>query len=47
MKYSVLILAQNEEAFIGNCLQSIMYAADKVPEIGQVYILLKRQNLTS
>ncbi len=28
MKYSVLIPAHNEEAFIGNCLQSIKYAAD-------------------
>jgi glycosyltransferase involved in cell wall biosynthesis len=42
MKYSVLIPAHNEEAFIGNCLQSIKYAADKVPEEVEIIVALNR-----
>jgi hypothetical protein len=42
MKYSVIIPAHNEEAFIGNCLQSIKYAADKVPEEVEIIVALNR-----
>ncbi|MBE9543285.1 MAG: glycosyltransferase [Proteobacteria bacterium] len=42
MKYSVLIPAHNEEAFIGNCLQSIEFAAEKVPEEVEIIVALNR-----
>jgi glycosyltransferase involved in cell wall biosynthesis len=42
MKYSVLIPAHNEEAFIGDCLQSIKYAADRVPDGVEIIVALNR-----
>jgi len=42
MKYSVLIPAHNEEAFIGKCLQSIKCAADQVPGEVEIIVALNR-----
>jgi glycosyltransferase involved in cell wall biosynthesis len=42
MKYSVLVPAHNEEAYIGNCLQSIKFAADKVPDEVEIIVALNR-----
>jgi len=42
MKYSVLIPAHNEEAFIGDCLLSIKSAADKIPEEVEIIVALNR-----
>ena len=42
MKYSVIIPAHNEEAFIGKCLQSVQSAADRFPEQVEVVVALNR-----
>jgi glycosyltransferase involved in cell wall biosynthesis len=42
MKYSVLVPAHNEEAYIGNCLQSIKDAADRVTEEVEIIVALNR-----
>ena len=42
MKYSVLIPAHNEEAFIGKCLQSVESASDQVPEPVEIIVALNR-----
>jgi len=42
MKYSVIIPAHNEEAFIGKCLQSIKSAADQVPGEVEIIVALNR-----
>jgi glycosyltransferase involved in cell wall biosynthesis len=42
MKYSVLIPAHNEEAFIGQCLQSIEAAADQIPDPVEIIVALNR-----
>ncbi|MGB5745385.1 MAG: glycosyltransferase, partial [Desulfobacterales bacterium] len=42
MTYSILIPAHNEEAYIGNCLQSVKSAADKIPEPVEVIVALNR-----
>ena len=42
MKYSVLIPAHNEESFIGDCLQSIKSAADRVPDGVEIIVALNR-----
>jgi len=44
MKYSVLVPAHNEEAYIGNCLQSIKFAADKVTGEVEIIVTLNRCN---
>jgi glycosyltransferase involved in cell wall biosynthesis len=42
MKYSVLIPAHNEEAFIGKCLHSIKAAADQIPDPVEIIVALNR-----
>ena len=42
MKYSVLIPAHNEEAFLGQCLQSVESASDQVPEPVEIIVALNR-----
>jgi len=44
MKYSVLIPARNEAAFLGKCLQSVESAADQVPEQVEIIVALNRCN---
>jgi glycosyltransferase involved in cell wall biosynthesis len=42
MKYSVIIPAHNEEAFIGKCLQSVQSAANRFPEEVEIIVALNR-----
>ena len=42
MKYSVLIPAHNEEAYIGPCLQSIQDAAEKITAEVEIIVALNR-----
>jgi len=42
MKYSVIIPAHNEEAFIGKCLQSVQSAADHITEEVEMIVALNR-----
>jgi len=42
MKYSVIVPAHNEEAYIGNCLQSIKLAADNVTDEVEIIVALNR-----
>ena len=42
MKYSVLVPAHNEAAYIGNCLQSIKDAAENVTDEVEIIVALNR-----
>ena len=42
MRYSVLVPAHNEEAYIGHCLQSIKAAAEKITADVEIIVALNR-----
>ena len=42
MKYSVLVPAHNEAAYIGNCLKSLKHAAGNVGDVVEIIVAMNR-----